>query len=150
LRALVAQLKLILVVGGLGRPHESTKPRRRGRSRRERGRAGCRVGWSGLASVRAERKRECESAKTDESLLAPSAFLRRSCVAAEQQHQHQHQHQQKASGRPIPRYLPERVLVCVLHASPLLDLMLTPLCFRDHTDAQRIGLSRNFLLTRRA
>ena len=28
MRALVAQLKLILVVGGLGRPHESTKPRR--------------------------------------------------------------------------------------------------------------------------
>jgi hypothetical protein len=71
-------------------------------------------------------------------------------MTAAQQQQHQHQHQQKAPGRPLPRYLLERVLVCVLHASPLLDFMLTSLCFRDHIAAQRIGFSRNFLLARRA
>ena len=40
-------------------------------------RAGC-----GGGCVRAESKRECESAKTDESLLASFAFLRRFVVAA--------------------------------------------------------------------
>ena len=79
----------------------------------------------------------------------PSRFLRRPCVAAAQQQHHQQQHQQKAPGRPLPRYLLERVLVCVLHAPPLLDFMLTSLFFREHIAAQRIRLSKELLLARR-
>ena len=150
MRALVCSSMLILVVGGLGHPHGSTKPRRT----RATGHRNI------LAVFLADKMRRLletigvaphfASLRTLPPPCLPPHFLRRSCVAAEQQQQHQHQHQQKASGRPLPRYLPEGVLVCVLHASLLLDFMLTPLCSRDHTGAQRIGLSRNFLLTHRA
>jgi hypothetical protein len=37
-----------------------------------------------------------------------------------------------------------------MRAPPLLDLMLTSLCFREHFAAKRIRLSNKFLLARRA
>ena len=82
MRALVAQLKLILVVGGLGRPHGSTKPpmgRAIGHLNESAGfLAGGVRGWlRGWL-----REAECESVKTDESLLASFGFQRCSCVAA--------------------------------------------------------------------
>ena len=74
--ALTHPTKLMLASGGLFVAPQSICRRAGERPRRGRGGAGFRVGWSGLASVRAERKREYESAKYERAELAFTHFLR--------------------------------------------------------------------------
>ena len=150
LRLLVRLLMALIPHYGPGRPHERTPPSL-GRPR------GHLNGSAEFLAVALRRLLETIGSQGEWEMAIPlsppclpSRFLRRPCVAAAQQQHHQQQHQQKAPGRPLPRYLLERVLVCVLHTPPLLDLMLTSLCFREHVAAKRIRLFKDFLLARRA